>query len=56
MVLQMHNFIQDLHLQVERKQPVNFIDVFGKESPFFLEWVYSVEVSSLSSEIEVDTS
>jgi hypothetical protein len=30
---------------------VYFIDAFGKESPFFLEWVYSAEVSPLHSEI-----
>jgi hypothetical protein len=46
MILQVHRFILTLPPQVDRKQPVYFIDAFGKESAFFLEWVFSREVSS----------
>lgn len=47
MVLQVHRFIITLPPQVEREQPIYFIDAFGKESAFFLEWIYSAEVRLL---------
>lgn len=47
MVLRVRRFIVALPPQVERKQPVYFTDAFGKEAAFFLEWVYSPEVSLL---------
>ncbi|RYP75160.1 hypothetical protein DL770_007468 [Monosporascus sp. CRB-9-2] len=43
MIFDIHQFILQVPLQINRQQPVYMIDAFGKESPFHLEFVRSAE-------------
>jgi hypothetical protein len=43
-VMKIYNVVTEIPSQVERQQPVYFIDALGKHSPFFLEFVQSAEV------------
>jgi hypothetical protein len=44
-VLDIQNIIKRIPGQIDRQQPVYFIDALGKSSPFHLEFVRSAEVS-----------
>jgi hypothetical protein len=44
-VLNLQNIIKRIPGQVERQQPVYFVDALGRHMPFHLEFVLSAEVS-----------
>lgn len=43
-VLNIQSIITRIPGQIERQQPVYLVDALGREKPFFLEFITSVEV------------
>ena len=43
-VLNIQNIITRIPGQIERQQPVYFIDALGRHTPFYLEFITSAEV------------
>jgi hypothetical protein len=44
-VLNLQNIVTRIPGQIERQQPVYFIDALGRHQPFHLEFIMSAEVS-----------
>jgi hypothetical protein len=49
MVMNMHNMMSSMPSQIERQQPVHFLDALGRCYPVHLEFIQCYEVSQVLS-------